>query len=672
MGPYPRLLEPAVIGNLRLPNRMIMGGMHTRLDTLDRPAERVAAFFVRRARGGAGLMVTNGISPNWAGRMDHDSAVLDRSSNLDEHRTVTDAVHGAGGRIALQLLHAGRYGKHDQCVGPTDVPARINKFAPHRLTTEQVWETVADFAAAAGLAKQAGFDGVEIMAGEGYLINEFLAERTNTRNDEFGGTFENRTRLAREIVSAIRSTVGPGFPIIWRISAIDLVDGGFTAAETVSMAQAVEAAGVDALDVGIGWHEATIPTIAAAVPRAAWSFASRRLKRAVSIPVIGAIRVNTPEVAESLLEDGDADLVLMARPFLADPDFPLKVQQNRTDEINTCIACNQACLDRMFSELPVSCLVNPFAGRELELVSGPAEQRKKIAIVGAGPAGLAYAVTAAERGHEVVLIEQADRIGGQINYAVAVPGKSEFNELLRYFRTRLANLGVEVRLHTRATPQLLVSAGYDQIVIATGVQPRIPDIPGIDHPIVRTYGEVLSGRVTVGDRVAIIGAGGIGFDVAEFLVGDAAESLQPDAFYRAWGIDPEHQTPGGLVQAKRPEQRRQVTLFQRTNKRLGTRLGKTTGWILKSKLSKAGVQMVPGATYDHIDELGLHYFADDEARCAAVDTVVICAGQDSDRTLYDELLASGLKADLIGGAHVAAELDAAGAIEEATRHALVV
>ncbi|HJQ46473.1 MAG TPA: NADPH-dependent 2,4-dienoyl-CoA reductase [Amycolatopsis sp.] len=672
MGQYPRLLEPAIIGNLHLPNRMIMGGMHTRLDTLDRPTERVAAFFVRRARGGAGLMVTNGISPNSAGRMDHDSAILDRASNLDEYRAITDAVHDAGGRIAVQLLHAGRYGKHDRCVGPSDVPARINKFVPRRLCTDEVWETIADFAAAAELAKQAGFDGVEIMAGEGYLINEFLAERTNTRDDEFGGSFENRTRLAREIVHAIRSGVGAGFPIIWRISAIDLVDGGFTGAETVSMAQAVEAAGVDALDVGIGWHEATIPTIAAAVPRAAWAFASRRLKRAVSIPVIGAIRVNTPEVAERLLADGHADLVLMARPFLADPDFPLKVQQHRTDEINTCIACNQACLDRMFNEQPVSCLVNPFAGRELELVSRPAERPKKIAVIGAGPAGLAYSVTAAERGHEVVLFEQGDHIGGQINYTVAVPGKSEFNELLRYFRTRLARLGVDVRLHTCATLQALTSAGYDQIVVASGVRPRIPDIPGIDHPMVRSYGEVLSGQATVGDRVAIIGAGGIGFDVAEFLVGDAAESLQPDAFYSAWGVDPEHETPGGLVQAKRPDPRRQVTLFQRTNERLGTRLGKTTGWILKSKLNKAGVQMVSGATYDHIDDAGLHYAVGDEFRCAAVDTVVICAGQESARTLYDELRSAGLKPDLIGGAHVSAELDAASAIEEATRHALVV
>ncbi|WP_033295651.1 NADPH-dependent 2,4-dienoyl-CoA reductase [Amycolatopsis jejuensis] len=670
MEQFARLLEPITIGSLRLPNRMVMGGMHTRLDTLDRPVERQMAFFARRARGGAALLITNGIAPNAAGRMDHDSAVLNEDAPLDDYRRIAAAVHDAGGRIAVQLLHAGRYGKHEDCVGPSSAQARINRFSPRRLSAGEVWQTVADFGVAARLAREAGFDGVEVMAGEGYLINEFLAGLTNDRDDEFGGSFENRTRLAREIIAAMRAAVGAGFPIIWRMSAIDLVEGGFTAAETVEMARIAEAAGADALDVGVGWHESRIPTIAASVPRAAWAFAGSRIKRAVTIPVIGAIRVNKPEVGEQLLADGHADLVLMARPFLADPDFPLKVKEGRAEDINTCIACNQSCLDRMFSEQPVTCLVNPFAGRELELVSRPAVRPKTVAVVGAGPAGLTYAINAAERGHQVVLFEQDDRIGGQLNLARVVPGKSEFDEMLRYFRVRLAKLGVDVRLATRATVERLAADRFDSVVVAAGVRPRIPAIEGVGHPMVHTYDAVLSGEASAGRRVAIVGAGGVGFDVAEFLAGDPRESVDPQAFYEAWGIDPEQQSPGGVTAPRRRSRPREITMFQRKNERMGAGLGKTTGWILKSKLRDAGVRMVVGASYDRIDDAGLHYTVDGESRCAGVDSVVLCAGQESQSGLYDELLALGIKATLIGGANVAAELDAARAIEEATYRAL--
>ncbi|MFC4945106.1 FAD-dependent oxidoreductase [Pseudonocardia sp. GCM10023141] len=675
MTSHPHLMEPLRLRSMTLRNRIVMGAMHTRLETLDRPAERLAAFFTARATGEAALLLTNGFSPNQEGRLELDSPVLEDGVPLDDHRVVCDAVHAAGGRIALQLLHAGRYAKFSECVGPSAIRARINPHVPRPLTTEDVWRTIDEYARASALAREAGYDGVEIMGSEGYLINQFAALRTNDRVDEFGGDLDGRLRLAVEVTRAVRAAVGEDFLVIHRVSALDLVEDGLTAAEVVELSRRVVAAGADVLNTGIGWHESQVPTIAATVPRAAWSDAVRRVSEAVIVPVIASNRINDPDVAEEIVASGTAALISMARPLLADPDFARKVREGRTDEINTCIACNQACLDRIFTERPASCLVNPRAGHELEFVATAPAVRRRIGVVGAGPAGLAFAVESAQRGHSVTLYDGADTIGGQLNMARVVPGKSEFNQLLRYFRVQLERTGVDVRLGKVVDADQLGAEGFDEVVIATGVTPRIPDLPGLDHPSVVSYVDVLTGAVVPGDRVGIIGAGGIGFDVAEYLMGDAEEGLRPSAFFAAWGVSTDGSVAGGVT-GPPPDHRaaaaRTITMFQRKDEPLGRRLGKSTGWILKSRLRRAGVTMVQGARYDAVDDAGLHYTAGGESHVLPLDTVVLCAGQESARGLHDQLAEHGVAARLIGGAHVSAELDAVAAIDEATRLAFTI
>jgi len=672
MASYPNLLSPLRVGGVTLPNRMVMGAMHTRLETLDRPHERLAAFYADRAAGEIALILTGGYSPVPEGVMDEGGLVLDSPEQLDAHRLITSAVARAGGRIVLQILHAGRYARLAACVAPSPGKARINTFAPRALATDEVWSTVRSFANTAMLAEQAGYAGVEIMGSEGYLINEFTAALTNRRDDDFGGDFERRIRFPVEIVRAARARVGRDFMLIYRISSIDLVDGGMTGDEVAELARRVERAGADMINTGVGWHESAVPTMAATVPRAAWLSAIRRIKQAVSIPVMASNRINAPDVAEEIVASGAADLVSMARPLLADPEFARKTRLGLADEINTCIACNQACLDRIFTERTATCLVNPRAGREIEFhdADAAATDPRRIAVVGAGPAGMAFAVEAARRGHAVTLFEAAPELGGQLNMARKVPGKHEFNEMLRYYRVSLARAGVTVRLGTRADADALAGGGFDEIVIATGVLPRRPDIAGLDHPKVVSYVDVLAGDAPVGDRVAIIGAGGIGFDVAEFLLGSHEESLDPATFMRAWGVDAAIATPGGLAPPAAHAPRRTVHMFQRKAESLGRNLGKSTGWILKAKLRRADVAMTAGATYDAIDDRGLHYTVKGERHVLDVDTVVLCAGQLPNRGLHAELERRGVRSHVIGGADVATELDALRAIEQATRLAV--
>jgi len=544
---FPTLLSPLQAGAHVLRNRTLMGSMHTRLESLDRPIERLAAFYAERARGGAGLIVTGGYAPCADGRLDENGPMLVSPEQADELKPITDAVHAAGGKILLQVLHTGRYAKIARPVGASAIPSPINPRAPRALSTQEVWQTIDDYARCAELAQRAGFDGVEIMGSEGYLINQFTVTRTNDRTDEFGGSMENRHRLPVEIVRRTRARVGPGFLLMYRISALDLVEGGAPADEILHLAQSIQAAGADLLNTGIGWHEARIPTIAYVVPRAAWRFAAARIKKAVNIPVIVSNRINTPALAEEILASGDADMVSMARPFLADAHFVSKAAQGRADEIAPCIACNQACLDYIFAERPATCLVNPRACHEIEFALMPQPKaRRKVAVVGAGAAGLACAITAAERGHAVTLYEASSSIGGQLNLAKAVPGKNEFDELLRYFAHSIERHGIALRLQSRADAATLAAGGYERIIVATGVRPRVPQIPGITHPKVVGYADILSGKAQAGRRVAIIGAGGIGFDVAAFLLHDAQEAQQSvQAFFAEWGVDTSPNSPGG-------------------------------------------------------------------------------------------------------------------------------
>ncbi|MFF3036074.1 FAD-dependent oxidoreductase [Streptomyces rubiginosohelvolus] len=665
MSPYPTLLSPLDLGFTTLPNRVLMGSMHIGLEEAERGFERMAAFYAERARGGVGLMVTGGIAPSERACSFPGGAKMTTEAEAEQHREITSAVHAAGGRIAMQILHFGRYAHHPDLVAPSAIQAPISGFVPNALTDEQVEETIEEFVRAAELARFAGYDGVEIMGSEGYLINEFIVSATNHRTDRWGGSYENRIRLPIEIVRRVRERVGDDFILIYRLSMLDLVPGGSTLEEVVTLAREIEAAGATIINTGIGWHEARIPTIATSVPRGAFSWVTEKVRGAVSVPLVTSNRINTPEVAEDILASGRADMVSMARPFLADPEFVAKAAAGRADAINTCIGCNQACLDHIFSLKITSCLVNPRACHETELVLSPTRTRKRVAVVGAGPAGLACSVTAAERGHAVTLFDTADEIGGQLNVARRVPGKEEFDETLRYFRTRLAELDVDVRLSTRADTGTL--DGFDEIVLATGVEPRTPAIPGTDRPNVVSYLDVLRDGAPVGDRVAIVGAGGIGFDVAEFLTdgGDAA-SLDPDTFFRQWGVDTAYEDRGGLRAPERPKSPRTVHLVQRRTTKVGAGLGKTTGWIHRTELRHRGVEMIAGASYDLIDDEGLHLTVDGERRVLPVDTVVLCAGQEPRRELYEELSAGTVPVHLIGGADVAAELDAKRAIRQGT------
>ncbi|MFE6918874.1 oxidoreductase [Streptomyces rubiginosohelvolus] len=665
MSPYPTLLSPLDLGFTTLPNRVLMGSMHIGLEEAERGFERMAAFYAERARGGVGLMVTGGIAPSERACSFPGGAKMTTEAEAEQHREITSAVHAAGGRIAMQILHFGRYAHHPDLVAPSAIQAPISGFVPNALTDEQVEETIEEFVRAAELARFAGYDGVEIMGSEGYLINEFIVSATNHRTDRWGGSYENRIRLPIEIVRRVRERVGDDFILIYRLSMLDLVPGGSTLEEVVTLAREIEAAGATIINTGIGWHEARIPTIATSVPRGAFSWVTEKVRGAVSVPLVTSNRINTPEVAEEILASGRADMVSMARPFLADPEFVAKAAAGRADAINTCIGCNQACLDHIFSLQITSCLVNPRACHETELVLSPTRTRKRVAVVGAGPAGLACSVTAAERGHAVTLFDTADEIGGQLNVARRVPGKEEFDETLRYFRTRLAELDVEVRLSTRAGTGTL--DGFDEIVLATGVEPRTPAIPGTDRPNVVSYLDVLRDGAPVGDRVAIVGAGGIGFDVAEFLTdgGDAA-SLDADTFFRQWGVDTAYEDRGGLRAPERPKSPRTVHLVQRRTTKVGAGLGKTTGWIHRTELRHRGVEMIAGASYDLIDDEGLHLTVDGERRVLPVDTVVLCAGQEPRRELYEELSAGTVPVHLIGGADVAAELDAKRAIRQGT------
>jgi 2,4-dienoyl-CoA reductase (NADPH2) len=667
MNHYPRLNQPLELGFTTLRNRVLMGSMHIGLEERPRGFERMAAFYAERARGEVGLIVTGGIAPNDRGRPMPGGATLTTAEEADRHRLVTRAVHAEGGKIAMQILHFGRYSYQRDLVAPSALQAPINPYVPQGLTADEIEQTIQDFVHCAALAQHAGYDGVEIMGSEGYLINEFIVARTNRRTDSWGGDYASRMRFPVEIVRRVRERVGPNFIIIFRLSMLDLVDEGSTLAEVIELAQAVEGAGATILNTGIGWHEARIPTIATKVPRAAYAWVTRRLMGKVAIPLVATNRINTPDVAEQLLADGYCDMVSMARPLLADAAFVRKAREGRSDEINTCIGCNQACLDHTFSGKTTSCLVNPRACHETELVVQPTATPKRLAVVGAGPAGLSFAVTAAERGHAVVLFEAAGEIGGQFNIAKTIPGKEEFHETLRYYRRQIELLGIELRLNMRATTEQLAAGGFDEVILATGVVPRQPAIEGIAHSKVLGYLEVLKDKRPVGDTVAVIGAGGIGFDVSEYLThAGISASLSPAKFNDEWGIDSDYAGRGGVRQPHPQASPRRVHLMQRKTSKIGDQLGKTTGWIHRTSLRARGVDMVSGVTYQRVDDAGLHISVRGTDVVLPVDNVVVCAGQEPLRELHDSLVAAGCTVHLIGGADVAAELDAKRAIHQGT------
>ena len=668
---YPHLSKPLDLGFTTLPNRLLMGSMHVGLEEVENGFARMAAFYAERAMGGVGLMVTGGIAPNARARPMKGGAMLTTEEEANHHKEVTEAVHQAGGKIAMQILHFGRYSYQPSLVAPSALQAPINPFKPHALTTEEVEETISDFVRCASLAQYAGYDGVEIMGSEGYLINEFTAARTNQRDDEWGGTYENRIRFPVEIVRRTREKVGTNFIIIYRLSMLDLVEGGSTLDEVIQLAKAVEAAGASIINTGIGWHEARIPTIATKVPRAAFAWVTQKLKGHVSVPLVATNRINTPEVAEQLLADDYCDIVSMARPLLADPLFMRKAEQGRADEINTCIGCNQACLDHTFAGKVTSCLVNPRACHETELVITPTATPKRIAVVGAGPAGLSFATVAASRGHQVTLFDAAAEIGGQFNIAKQVPGKEEFYETLRYFNKQISLTGVNLKLNTKVNAADLKD--FDEVILATGITPRVPPIDGVTHPKVLSYLDVLRDKKPVGKVVAIIGAGGIGFDVAEYLShSGTSPSLDSKKFFAEWGVDTSYSSVGGLGKAELAPSPRQLFLLQRKSAKVGDNLGKTTGWIHRTSLKNRQVQMISGVSYDKIDDAGLHVTIDGQQKTIPVDNVILCAGQEPKRDLLDSLTSTGQSVHLIGGADVAVELDAKRAINQGTRLAAMI
>ena len=662
---YPHLLAPLDLGFTRLKNRVIMGSMHTGLEEAKNGFERLAAYYAERARGGVGLIVTGGISPNQQGLTFSGAAALDKADKVAQHRLVTDAVHQAGSKICMQILHTGRYAYSPNAIAPSAIKAPINAFIPKAVSSEEIEQQIEDFAYSAKLAQQAGYDGVEVMGSEGYFLNQFIVTRTNQRDDKWGGSYDNRTRLAIEVVKRVRAAVGEKFIIIYRLSMLDLVPEGSNLPEVIQLGKAIEQAGASIINTGIGWHEARIPTIATKVPRAAFTWVTHAVRKHLTVPVITSNRINTPAVAERVLANGDADLISMARPFLADPEFVNKAAANQAERINTCIGCNQACLDHVFNGKTSSCLVNPRACEETRIIIAPTQAIKTIAIVGAGPAGLACAVTAAERGHKVTLYDAASEIGGQFNIAKRIPGKEEFSETLRYFEVRLAELNVEVKLNTSLTTQALNQMQVDELVLATGVSPRQLALPGHNHAKVLNYLEVIKG-VNVGPKVAIIGAGGIGFDVAEFLThGTHEPSTNVTQFMSQWGIDMTMQARGGVAEIPQNIEAspREIYLLQRKTSKVGAGLGKTTGWVHRTGLQQKKVNMLAGCEYQAIDDQGLHLTVGGEAQVLDVDHIIVCAGQDPNQSL-----SQGLERPyhLIGGAQKASQLDAKRAIRQGT------
>ncbi len=668
MSPYPHLLKPLDLGFTTLKNRVLMGSMHTGLEEQKNGFERLAVFYAERARGGVGLIVTGGISPDYFGTVMPKAARMTNSGHVKKHKIITEAVHTEGGKICMQILHAGRYAYQPWSVAPSAIKSPITPFKPFALPTWGVQRTINNYISAAALAQEAGYDGVEVMGSEGYLINQFIVAKTNKRTDKWGGSYENRIQFPISIVRGIREKVGPNFIIIYRLSMLDLVEGGSTWEEVEILAKEIEKAGATIINTGIGWHEARVPTIATMVPRGGFAWVTKRLMGKVNIPLITTNRINMPDIGDKIIADGFADMVSMARPFLADADFVVKAETNRADEINTCIGCNQACLDHTFQLKTASCLVNPRACHETLLQYLPTHKKKKIAVVGAGPAGLATATVAAERGHEVHLYDAASEIGGQFNMAKQIPGKEEFYETIRYFNKQIELTGVHLHLNTRVDVAFLTNEQFDEVILATGVTPRTLQIEGIDHPSVLSYIDVLKDKKPVGKRVALIGAGGIGFDVAEFLAQEGAStSLDAAAFMAEWGVDMAYQKGGALTKPHPENSPRTIYLLQRTKGKVGAKLGKTTGWIHRSSLKMKKVETMDGVTYEKIDDKGLHINIDGFYQLLEVDNVVICAGQECLNALLEPLKAAGVSTHIIGGAFEALELDAKRAIEQGSK-----
>lgn len=663
---YPNLLKPLDLGFTTLKNRVLMGSMHTGLEEEKNGFSKLASFYEERAKGGVGLIVTGGISPNFRGRLAPFGSEMSKPWHVGKHRQVTDAVHKYGSKICLQLLHAGRYSYHPFSLAPSAIKAPINPFKPKAMSERQIKNTIKHYARGAKLAQKAGYDGVEIMGSEGYLINQFLCPRTNKRDDNWGGSFENRMRFPLEIVKAVRAAVGEKSIIIFRLSMLDLVEDGHQLDEVLQLGKLLEQAGVTIINTGIGWHEARVPTIVTSVPRGAFSWITERVRRELSVPVVAVNRINTPEIAEHILESNQADMVSMARPLLADPEFVKKAEQGQSERINTCIACNQACLDHVFENKRASCLVNPRACFEQELVMKPAEQKKRIAVIGSGPAGLAFACNAAERGHQVDLYDKSEEIGGQFNYAKQIPGKEEFYETLRYFKYRIEDTGVNLKLGKEQTCEGLLAEKYDDVVLATGVSPRQVDIPGVDLPHVLGYLDVLRDHKAVGKKVAVIGAGGIGFDVSEYLTTEKSLTLDEPEWSERWGIDKSYTDRGGLKPQQPEQSPRQVWLLQRKESKVGKGLGKTSGWVHRNELKSKSVNMWNGVTYHRIVPEGIEIEREGEKQLLEVDNIIICAGQVPQRSLHDALQSAGQTVHLIGGADVAAELDAKRAIRQGT------